>query len=93
MRSEERINEELLRTCKMRKPLFQRRTGNIVCSHTAAFAKNGAENRKKNRDEKGHKDCEIHVRKVMQGKKKQNQISSPTPAKGVGGCSLLWSLC
>lgn len=69
MRSEERIPEEVF--CKeMRKHLFQRRTGNIVCSHTAACAKSRAENRKETRDEKGHKDCEIHVRKVMQGKKK-----------------------
>lgn len=46
-----------------------------------------------NRDEKGHKDCEIHVRKAMQGKKKQNKVRSQTPAKGVGGCLLLQSLC
>lgn len=80
--------------CKeMREHLSQRRTGNIVYSHTAACAKNRAENRGKNRDEKGHKDYEIHVRKVMQGKKKQNKIPSPTPAKGVGGRLLLQSLC
>lgn len=88
MRSEERIHEEVC--CKeMRKHLFQRRKEKIVCSHTAACAKNRAENRKKNRDEKGHKDCEIHVRKVMQSKKKQNKTPSPTAAKGVGGHLLL----
>lgn len=64
-----------------------------MCSHTAACAKNRAENRKETRDEKGHKDCEIHVRKVMQGKKKQNKIPSLPPAKGLGGCLLLQSLC
>lgn len=78
---------------EMRKHLFQRRTGKIVCSHTAACAKNRAENRKKNRDEKGHKDSEIALRKVMQSKQKkknQNKTPSPTPAKeGVGGCLLL----
>lgn len=64
MRSEERIPEEYC--CEdMRKHLFQRRAGNTVCSHIAACAKSRAENREKNRDEKGHKDCEIHVRKVM----------------------------
>ena len=82
MRSEERIHEELC--CKeMRKHVFQSRTGKIVCSHTAACAKNKTENRKKNRDE-GHKDWETHVRKVLQRKKKK-------AAKGVGGSMLLSS--
>lgn len=62
---------------EMRKHLFQRRTGKIVCSHTAACAKNRAENRKKNRDEKGHKDSEIALRKVMQSKQKKNKTKPP----------------
>lgn len=66
MRSEERVPKEVC--CKeMRKHIFQSRTGNIICSHTAACGNNRAENRKETRDEKGHKDCEINVRKVMQG--------------------------
>lgn len=62
MRSEERTPEEYC--CEdMRKHLFHRRKR--FCSHIAACAKSRAENREKNRDEKGHKDCEKHVRKVM----------------------------
>lgn len=42
MRSEERLNEDLC--CKeMRKHVFQGRTGRIVCSYTAACAKNKTE--------------------------------------------------
>lgn len=72
MRSEERIREELF--CKeRRKCVFQRRTGKIVCSHTAACAKNKTETRKRNGDGEGHKDWETHVRKVLQGKKKSGK--------------------
>lgn len=57
MRSEEGIHEELC--CReRRKHVFQRKTEKIICSHTAACAKNKTENIKRNGDRKGHKGWE-----------------------------------
>lgn len=68
MRSEEGIHEELC--CReSRKHVFQRRTGNIICSRTAAHAKNKTENIKRNGDGKRHKGWEKNTARKKSSKR------------------------
>jgi len=81
VRSEDRINGELF--CKdMRKHVFQRRIGKIVCSHTAACAKIETEQKEKRRRGRAQglgDPCKKSTAKGGGGK----------AAKGVGGSMLL----